>query len=145
VVSPFKGFGEERILMSRACVLAACIAVLLPGCAVLGRQQKDHPIDRESVAKVKKGMPKEEVTEILGAPTEILFSNKEHDPLREHAYIYEHTATRYTGIVLALVNFGNADEKRDRVIVWLDENGKVSQVGASLKAEESSYGFPFGR
>ena len=131
--------------MIRALLLATLVALLAPGCAVLARQQTDHPIDPAAVAMVKKGMPKEEVTTILGAPTEILFSNKALDPLREHAYIYEHTRVKYTGIVLAIINFGNADSKRDRVIVWLDEDGKVAHVGSSLKADESSYGFPFGR
>jgi outer membrane protein assembly factor BamE (lipoprotein component of BamABCDE complex) len=127
--------------------LALLLLLLLPspGCAVLGRQQKDHRIDPAALAQVQKGMPKEEVTRLLGAPTEIIFSNKALDPLVEHAYVYEHTATRYTGIVLAIINFGNVDEKRDRVIVWLDPEGRVAHVGASLKADESEYGFPFGR
>jgi outer membrane protein assembly factor BamE (lipoprotein component of BamABCDE complex) len=118
---------------------------LLSGCAIFGRQQEDHPIDRTALAQIKKGMSKEKVTHLLGAPTEIIFSNKALDPLKEHAYVYEHRATRYTGIFFALVNFGNMDEKRDRVIVWLDAKGNVEHVGASLKADESYYGFPFGQ
>ena len=133
--------------MSRATALLAfaCFLLASSGCAVFGRQQQDHPIDPEALSKVEKGMPKEEVTRLLGAPTEIIFSNKALDPLVEHAYVYEHSATRYTGIVLAIVNFGNVDEKRDRVIVWLDPEGRVEHVGSSLKADESEYGFPFGR
>lgn len=126
-------------------IALAVAALALGGCAVLARQQKDHALDPEAVSKIQKGMPKEEVVRILGAPTEIVFSNKAHDPLSEHAYIYEHTSTRYTGVVLALVNFGNIDQKRDRVVVWLDPEGRVECVGESLKASESSYGFPFGR
>ena len=125
--------------------LAIAALLLQGGCAVMGRQYEDHPISSESVSRIQKGMPKEEVTQILGAPTEIIFSNKALDPLVEHAYIYEQTVTTYTGIVLALVNFGNVDEKRDRLIVWLTPDGKVEHVGASLKAADSSYGFPFGR
>lgn len=121
------------------------LAMGMTGCAVLGRQQKDQPITLEAVQKVQKGMSKEEVTSILGAPQEILFSNKQLDPLREHAYIYEHIVTCYTGIVFVFVNFGNSDEKRDRVIVFFDESGKVANVGASLQSENAIYGFPFGR
>lgn len=131
--------------MHTARIVLVLGAVALSGCAFFGRQQKDHALDPETVSKIEKGMPKADVVRILGAPTEIVFSNKAHDPLLEHAYVYEHTSTRYTGIVLALVNFGNMDQKRDRVIVWFDAEGKVESVGASLRAAESSYGFPFGR
>lgn len=135
----------RRWLVSRVAILAMGLAVSATGCAVFGRQQKDHRITPEQVARVQKGMTKEQVTDILGAPTEIIFSNKEHDPLREHAYVFEHYTTQYTGIVLAIVNFGNSDEKRDRVVVFFDDSGKVDHVGASLRAGEASYGFPFGK
>jgi outer membrane protein assembly factor BamE (lipoprotein component of BamABCDE complex) len=118
------------------CGIAVCSFVC--GCAVLGRQQKDHRIDPEALAKVQRGMSKEEVTNLLGAPQEIIFSNKEHDPLREHAYIFEHVTTVYTGVVFLFMNFGNSDEKRDRVLVFFDESGKVDHVGSSLKAEQAS-------
>lgn len=121
------------------------VAALASGCAVMGRQQRDHRIDAEAVAKVQKGMSKEEVVNLLGAPTEIIFSNKALDPLREHALIFEQVTTKYTGIVLLFINFGNSDEKRDRVLVFLDDSGKVDHVGASLRADQAEYGFPFGR
>ena len=126
-------------------ICLASAAAFLSGCAVLGRQQVDHRIDEHAVKKIQKGMTKEEVTDLLGAPQEIIFSNKAHDPLREHAYVFEHTTTRYTAILLAFVNFGNMDEKRDRVLVFFDDDGKVSHVGASLKADTADYGFPFGQ
>lgn len=125
-------------------MLAACLPLAASGCAVLGRAQKDHRVSPVELEKIQKGMAKEEVTRLLGAPTEIIFSNKEHDPLREHAYVFEHTTTRYTGIVFLFLNFGNQDEKRDRAIVFFDETGKVDHVGKSLMAEKAGYGFPFG-
>ncbi len=131
--------------MTRLLVLLALVAALMPGCAVLGRQQKDSHIQPETVSQVKKGMSKEEVTALLGAPQEIIFSNREHDPLREHAYIFTHTTTLYTGIFLALISFGNADEKSDRVVVFFDADGKVEHVGATLAADSADHGFPFGR
>lgn len=123
----------------------ALVVLLLSGCAVMGRRQVDHPIEPEKVAQVQKGMSKDEVTALLGAPQEILFSNKQLDPLVEHAYIYEHTRAKYTGIVFAFINFGNMDEKRDRVIVFFDPEGRVSSVGAALYADHADYGFPFGK
>ena len=90
-------------------------------------------------------MTKAQVTQALGAPKEIIFSNKDHDPLKEHAYIFEHETSHYTGLFLALVNFGNATTKRDRVVVFLGEDDLVSGVGTTLAAKNSGFGFPFGK
>ncbi len=131
--------------MTRLLVLLALVAALMPGCAILGRRQKDKYIQPEMVSQVKKGMSKEEVTALLGAPQEIIFSNLEHDPLREHAYVFTQSTTLYTGIFLALISFGNVDEKSDRVIVFFDDDGKVEHVGATLISDTAEHGFPFGR
>lgn len=130
-------------------VTALCVVVglapLLTGCLIMGRREQQSPLSAESVQALEPGMPKARVVELLGAPTEFIFSNKEHDPLREHAYIYEHVMTKYTGISFALINFGNADEKKDRVVVFFDDEGRVESVGDTLDADTTSYGFPFGK
>ena len=136
---------RNRIL--RTAKLAALLLTLggLFGCAILGRRHVDQPISEEQVAALKTGMEKREVTALMGAPQEILFNNKEHDPLREHAYIYEYKVDAGTAIFLLLVNFGNFESQRDRVVVFFDENGKVANIGKSLYSDEANYGFPFGR
>jgi outer membrane protein assembly factor BamE (lipoprotein component of BamABCDE complex) len=111
----------------------------------MARRQTDQPIPAERVAKVEKGMTKNQVTDILGAPQEIIFSNKEHDPLREHAYVYQYSVEVGTAIFFGAVNFGNLDQKRDRAIVFFGEDGKVANVAQSLRAADAHYGFPFGR
>lgn len=132
---------------TRGRVLPPLLIVLLvaPGCLIMARRQKDQAFPIEEVDRVQKGMTRSQVTDILGAPQEIIFSNKEHDPLREHAYVYEHTRDKGTAIFFGVVNFGNLDMKRDRVVVFFNEAGRVSNVGASLHANESLYGFPFGK
>ena len=137
----------REVIGSRVTLILFSVLVFaaLPGCAILGRQQKEHHIDPEKLAQIKKGMNKEEVTNLLGAPQEIIFSNKEHDPLREHAYVFEHENTHYTAIFFVVVNFGNMDSKKDRVLVFFDESGKVDHVGASLYADLSAFKFPFQR
>ncbi len=123
-------------------------AIALPwlsGCLIFGRRTTDQPIDAGAVAQIKAGMSKNQVTDKLGAPHEIIFSNKEHDPLREHAYVYEYKNDAGTALFFFVVNFGNLDSKRDRVVVFFDEAGKVAYVGQSLKGGEASFGFPFGR
>lgn len=131
--------------MKKLVASVAVASVLVTGCAVMGRRQQDNPVEGLQVQKLRTGMSKSQVTEILGAPEEIIFSNREHDPLREHAYVYEHTVTKYTGLVFGIINFGNVDEKKDRVVVFFDDQGRVASVGASLYGHESSYGFPFGK
>jgi outer membrane protein assembly factor BamE (lipoprotein component of BamABCDE complex) len=135
-------------IFSASCGWALSVTVLsasaLSGCAVFGRQQKENPLDGQKVAQVRKGMSRAEVLEVLGAPQEIIFSNREHDPLREHAYVYEHVMTKYTGITFGFLSFGNSDQKKDRTVVFFDETGNVLAIGATLAAGDASYDFPFG-
>jgi outer membrane protein assembly factor BamE (lipoprotein component of BamABCDE complex) len=129
----------------------ACLILLLAatfgssGCAFMARRQTDQPVLAVQVAKVEKGMTKGQVTDILGAPQEIIFSNKMHDPLREHSYIYEYKVEMGTAIFFGVINFGNLDQKRDRVIVFFGDDEKVSNVAKSLYGDQAAYGFPFGR
>jgi len=121
------------------------VALASPGCAVMARRQTDQPVLAEKVDSVQRGMTKNQVTDILGAPQEIIFSNKEHDPLREHAYVYEYKVDVGTAIFFGVVNFGNLDAKRDRAVVFFGEDARVSNVAKSLHGAEARYGFPFGR
>lgn len=126
-------------------VLVALASSLVSGCAILGRQQIDQSISPQSVDELRVGMHRSRVTEIMGAPQDIIFSNKEHDALREHAYVFEHTKTVYTFFTVLITTFGNSDTKKDRVVVFFDDQGNVSHIGASLDADKAAYGFPFGR
>ncbi|HLU47245.1 MAG TPA: outer membrane protein assembly factor BamE [Planctomycetota bacterium] len=127
-----------------AIVLLIASSAGLEGCAVLGRQQRENPIDAARIAELRKGMTRAEVVELLGPPHEYIYSNREHDPLREHAYIYEHTVTKYTGITFGVISFGNSDEKKDRTVVFFDDDGRVDAIGSTFQSAEASYGFPFG-
>ena len=151
VTNGSKGHELRRPPLARSGPAAGRLALLLaalalaPGCLIFGRQQTDQPVEGAKVIQVKKGMTKAQVTEILGSPQEILFSNKALDPLREHAYIYEYKVQKGTAIFLGIVNFGNLDQKRDRAIVFFDDGERVSNVSSSLHGGEARYGFPFGR
>ena len=136
--------GETEASMKKAFIALLLAVSLLPGCAVMGRRQVDKGLKPEAIAQVQKGMSKEQVTSLLGAPQEIIFSNKAHDPLREHAYLYTHLKTKYTAIFLGLISFGNMDEKTDRIVVFFDDDEKVAHVGTTLIADKTAYGFPFG-
>lgn len=129
----------------RSFLLLTLVAVLSTGCTAFGRRQVDERISPQSVNRIKKGSSKDEVVNALGAPQEIVFSNREHDPLREHAYIYKHSTQKFFLFSLVLLTMGNADEKNDRVVVFFDEEGKVARVGSTLAAEKAAYAFPFGK
>jgi outer membrane protein assembly factor BamE (lipoprotein component of BamABCDE complex) len=146
-----KGPEIRRPPLSRSGPAAGRLALLLallalaPGCLIFGRQQTDQPVEWAKVVQVQKGMTKAQVTELLGSPQEILFSNKAHDPLQEHAFIYEYIVQKGTVIFLGIVNFGNLDQKKDRAIVFFDDGERVSNVSSSLHGSDARYGFPFGR
>jgi len=135
---------RDSIRILRGLLIVTAL-LFLPGCLMFGRRQTDQPVVPENVDKVKKGMEKREVTRLLGAPQEIIFSNKEHDPLVEHAYIYEYKVDKMTGLFFLVVNFGNLDSKRDRAIIFFNEKDQVVDVAKTLNGNEARYGFPFGR
>lgn len=120
------------------------LTLLLPGC-LFSRKKDEVPVDPEGIALIEVGKStKADVVRILGAPTDIIFSNREHDPLRVFAYEYVYKVSKTTGFTIIILTFLNSDTKRDHVLVFFDENGVVSGIGSSLDAEKASYEFPFG-
>ena len=115
-----------------------------PGC-FFSRSKLEAPIDPEKVSLIVAGKStKEDVVRILGAPTDIIFSNREHDALEVFAYEYTYTVNKTTGFTLIIITFLNADRKRDHVLVFFDDQGVVSSIGITLDADKASYKFPFG-
>jgi hypothetical protein len=121
------------------------VVLLAPGC-FFSRSKSQTPVVAADVDRIVAGRStQEDVVRLLGAPTDILFSNREHDPLRVFAYEYAYTVTKNTGFTLILVTFLNSDTKRDHVLVFFDEKGVVSGMGRSLDADRASYKLPFGK
>jgi len=119
-------------------VLAAC-----PGC-FFSRAKRHAPIDAEKLAEIEVGVSTiDDVVELLGAPTDILFSSREHDPLRVFALEYAYEVTKSTGFTVIVLTFLNSDAKRDHVLVFFDDAGLVSAVGSTLAADRARYGLPF--
>jgi hypothetical protein len=118
--------------------------LVLPGC-FFSRSKLESPLDAEKVGKIVAGeSTMQDVVRILGAPTDIIFSNREHDALRVFAYEYTYTVNKTTGFTIIVLTLLNSDQKRDHVLVFFDEQGVVSSVGISLDGEEASYELPFG-
>jgi len=130
--------------MSRLTIAIAMVALSAPGC-FLSRAKVEAPLDAEKINEIVVGRStKEDVVRTLGAPTDILFSNRQLDPLRVFAYEYTYTVTKTSGLTLLIITFLNSDAKRDHVLVFFDDDGVVSAVGSSLNADQASYELPFG-
>lgn len=130
----------EKIIV----VLFAFLFLALPGC-FFSRSLIEAPINATKIGEIVEGVStKEDVVRILGAPTDILFNNREHDPLNVFAYEYTYNVSKTTGLTLILVTFLNSDMKRDHVLVFFDEKGIVCSIGTRFDARKAKYRLPFG-
>ncbi|MHC4942530.1 MAG: outer membrane protein assembly factor BamE domain-containing protein [Planctomycetota bacterium] len=130
--------------MKRLTPLLVFILLIAPGC-FFSRSKSEAAIDPVKVGQIRVGeSTKEDVLRILGAPTDIIFSNRQHDPLHVFAYEYTYTVNKSTGFTIILVTFLNSDRKRDHVVIFFDEEGIVSAIGTRFEAEDATYKFPFG-
>jgi len=125
-------------------VLTLAIApAAMTGC-VLSQTTEGSGIDVEKVERIVPGQStRADVTRLLGPPDEVVYSNKELDPLFEQAYRYKRSKERQTAMFLILFSTFRSDEKFDHVMVFFDEEGAVEHVGTKLNSDLSSYGMPW--
>jgi len=90
-----------------------------------------------SVNAIEVGDSSERVTELLGAPTEVVQLGT------RTAYRYDFTETKSAGLFLLVVGFFNSDSHQDRVWVFFDENESVTHVGATLAGDQAEYSMPW--
>ncbi|MEZ0230740.1 MAG: hypothetical protein ACAI25_19115 [Planctomycetota bacterium] len=147
--------------MNRWLLVALLIGVLFPGC-ILGRVRDQVPLDPDKVARIIPGQTtKKDVVDLLGAPTYVndriglrvlgkpvqvqgagpLIDELVHSPL-DHSYTYEYTDTKSLALYLLIVSFTNQETKRDRVVVFFDQKGLVSHVGATFDAKNVEFRMP---
>jgi len=142
--------------------LLLVVLALLPGC-ILGRVRDQVPLNPDAVKKIVPGQTtKKDVVELLGAPAYVndriglrvlgkpvqgagdtgpLIDELIHSPL-DHSYTYEYTDTKSLSLYLLIVSFTNQETKRDRVVVFFDEKGVVTHVGASFDAKDVEFRMP---
>jgi outer membrane protein assembly factor BamE (lipoprotein component of BamABCDE complex) len=78
-----------------------------------------------------------QVTEILGAPSEIVkLSNG-------NAYIYRRSLSKGTGLWLLIVSFGNYDEHHDQIVIFFNKKNIMTHFAVTLDAHKAAYGLPF--
>ena len=125
-------------------VLLLLAVAAAPGC-FFSRSKVDKALDRDKLDEIMVGESnKEDVARLLGAPTDIIFNNKELDPLNVFAYEYIYKLEKTTGFTIILLTLTNSDTKRDHVLVFFDANGIVTGVGSRFEAEDAEYDLPFG-
>jgi hypothetical protein len=107
-------------------------------CVVLGKNKEYYPFDIKGLEGLHPGTSTaNEVTEVLGAPTEIVkLSNG-------NAYIYRRSLSKGMGLWLVLVSFGNYDEHYDQIVMFFDANNVMTHYGVTLDAHKAEYGLPF--
>ena len=120
----------------RSLVAAGLLALLVSSCA-FARNRTHEPIPAQAVAALEVGDSAARVTEVLGAPTEVVqLGNRSADR-------YDYTESKKTGLLLVVVGFYNSDSHQDRVWVFFDEASNLTHVGSTLKADETGYGMPW--
>jgi outer membrane protein assembly factor BamE (lipoprotein component of BamABCDE complex) len=133
--SPMKST-SPMLNSTRPLFAAALLALVVSSCA-FGRNRVHEPIPQAAVSSLAIGDSALQVTEILGAPSEVVQLGK------RSAYRYDYTETKQTGLFLVLVGFYNSDSHQDRVWVFFDESNNLTHVGATLQAESASHGMPW--
>lgn len=119
----------------RAVVLASF--AFLSACA-LGRQDINEPLDPEIVRTFVPGKTTaREVTERLGAPTEVVQLG------RRTAYRYDGATTKSTVLFLLLVNFANQDTRSDRVWLFFDDQDVLTHLGSWWGTHRTQYALPW--
>jgi len=116
--------------------------LLLPLCLVAGcaiaRQDTNEPLDAAAIGALVPGKTTaREVTERLGAPTEVVQLGK------RTAYRYDATTGKAAVLILVLVNFGQQDTRSDRLWVFFDEHDVLSHYGASFGTHRTQYALPW--
>ena len=113
------------------------LVMTLAACAI-ARQDTNDPIDAEVVRSLVPGTTTaREVTERLGAPTEVVQLGK------RTAYRYDATTAKSAVLFLLVVNFGNQDTRSDRVWVFFDEHEVLTHYGASFGTHRTQYAMPW--
>jgi outer membrane protein assembly factor BamE (lipoprotein component of BamABCDE complex) len=130
-------------MRSGAVLALSCLAGLASGC-VLTQTTDGTPLAQDAVQQIVPGQStRADVTRLLGTPDEVVYSNREHDPLVERAFRYRRTRRKTTFFSLILFSASNSDQNSDHVVVFFDDRGVVEDVGTRFDMDKPRYGKPW--
>ena len=119
--------------------LSFALCLLLSSC-VLANTTDGVALAQDPVDRIVPGTStRADVTHLLGPPDEIVYSNREHDPLFEQAYRYRRRKTKQTALFLLIFSTFRSDTRYDQIMVFFDEAGVVEHVGVELERENTKY------
>lgn len=109
---------------------------VLPGC-FFSRSRTNPELSPELASQI---IPNQstagDVTRVLGAPNEVVQLG-----LRT-AWRYEHTVEKQSAAFLVFLGLRGVDTQSDRVWVFFDADGNVTNVGTQFQASEAEYDVP---
>ncbi|MDG1050465.1 MAG: hypothetical protein P8M11_12010 [Planctomycetota bacterium] len=121
--------------LRRLAPLLMAISVL-PGC-FFSRSRTNPELSPELASQI---IPNQstagDVTRVLGAPNEVVQLG-----LRT-AWRYEHTVEKQSAAFLVFLGLRGVDTQSDRVWVFFDTDGNVTNVGTQFQASEAEYDVP---
>ena len=116
----------------------AFVPLLLAAACAFARQDTNDPLDAPTIRAFVPGTTTaREVTERLGAPTEVVQLG------RRTAYRYDATSAKSAVLFLLVINFGNQDTRSDRLWVFFDEHDVLTHYGATFGTHRTQYALPW--
>ena len=132
-----------KSVVARFGLLIALAAPLFTGCVLsqstTGVSLADVAFDEIAIGRSTRA----DVTRLLGPPDEIVYSNRQLDPLFERVFLYERPRTRTTGTFLVIFAAHRNDTQIDRAAIFFNERGIVEDVSWRLDGESAEYGMPW--
>ncbi|MEM1448405.1 MAG: outer membrane protein assembly factor BamE [Planctomycetota bacterium] len=117
-------------------LLAGLLSFTTSGC-FLSRSRDNPVLDRQDVEAIVPGVSTQEhVTQLLGAPNEVVQLG------RRSAWRFEHTVQKQTALFLVILSLRGVDTQSDRIWVFFDEEGTVTTVGSMFLAKTAEYDLP---
>lgn len=120
-------------------ILVAAVSCLVLSSCLIGRNHVNAPIDPTAYEQLRPGTTTaQDVADLLGAPSEVVELGL------GSAWRYEYVKNKRTGLFLLLVAFLNDDTQSDRIWVFFDEEGRLTNAAATLDSERAEWEMPWG-
>ncbi len=122
---------------ARNLLISIAVMGLFFGCSIFGKTKEYHPFDAEKIEQLTPGeTTAADVTRLFGAPAEVVkLSNG-------NAYIYKRAVTKGTAFWIVLVSLGNFDTKYDQLVLFFNNDDRLTHYGVSLNADKAVYESP---